>query len=845
MIWSIVITPIVAFGATILDKPTLTSPTDDAYLYAVQGSTDSKLRLFTIRSGYSNTVNTASNSLHSIWLSGSNTLAALSSSGGGSSNGNSFNVNQFLVSGTSNVNIKTGALLTNVQIRGTSSTVAGIYSDATTALSVEGYNLRLRPTNNLTMLPINGYVDIDTFYTTNKIKLGTGGSPVHLNSTSTVGQVWTATTTDGGGAWAAATGGSGVTTNANQFGASTVLTLKEAPMITNLWLNGTNSYAKLNSSASAGIAFYGQTLLFEPTNSITLLPTTGHVTIATSAGMGKSVRIQNGGDGGIQLGATSALGDVWTATNTTGGGYWAAGATNSGQTATQVTNIVAGMTGPGGSNFISEARLAGSNYLQTTMLNDVNGVGFYKLTNTALVSTWNLYADYDLLGANTYSGNVSWRIRNTNIWNMFSSSVSGIDPDQTMLFQRTGLGVTSRFPMQMSSSNIYFSQRITSSNGVRLAGLTNATAANYLGQVSDGTVVQVTVPTGLSTNADQFAANTTLTLKTGAYLTNAALDRATNFVHGMEFSNRHVSWQSNSSGIIKLANFVPNLTDSFMQYNIGATNALFYNGYFSANLEAGNVVAGGGIFSGSVVANHVYVTNLHVASGGPTAGYVLTATGAGTGLSGWQVNPALGVSNQLQTASNFFNARQGGSQVLTNLAATGAMTNGLVGAGGVTLTTNGSHQVVITGAAGSTNLTTIAVGSITAGDGVFTNAVNAGSMTITNLAITFDTVLVSDANTNLTLNFNRASSDIYLTNSTTTFTNIAGLVSTNQANLTLRITPVGANRSITWPTLGGSSFGARFYTNANSPIWTTITNPVVVSMSAWGTNVHISMSEWK
>ncbi len=169
------------------------------------------------------------------------------------------------------------------------------------------------------------------------------------------------------------------------------------------------------------------------------------------------------------------------------------------------------------------------------------------------------------------------------------------------------------------------------------------------------------------------------------------------------------------------------------------------------------------------------------------------------------------------------------SIMLTRNPTTGAIEDSAVPAGGSV----------------TTNFTTIAAGSGTFGSVVATNTLDAGTITATNLMITFLTVPVGIANSNLTVNFNIASQDIYLTNSTTTFTNLVGLVATNQANITLRITPVSANRTITWPTLGGNSFGARFLTNANSPIWTTITNPVVVSMSAWGTNVHISMSEWK
>ena len=211
--------------------------------------------------------------------------------------------------------------------------------------------------------------------------------------------------------------------------------------------------------------------------------------------------------------------------------------TNSGITSATASNIVAGMTGPSGSNFVTSARLAGSNYLQTTMMNDVNGALFW-LTNLARVNSQMLSVDYD--GPTfPYSGLLTFSIQRTNVWMVQSttSADGAIDPSQSLVFSRRNLGVTPTVVLQLSSSNIYMSQRLTASNGVRLAGITNATAANYLGQLSDGTVVQSTIPTPVTTNG--FASETTLNSFSVANsnLSYAIGANATNYAYTKQFGS--------------------------------------------------------------------------------------------------------------------------------------------------------------------------------------------------------------------------------------------------------------------------------------------------------------------
>lgn len=102
------------------------------------------------------------------------------------------------------------------------------------------------------------------------------------------------------------------------------------------------------------------------------------------------------------------------------------------------------------------------------------------------------------------------------------------------------------------------------------------------------------------------------------------------------------------------------------------------------------------------------------------------------------------------------------------------------------------------------------------------------------------------ANTNITVNYDQAVRDIFLTNNAS-FTNHSGLAEGKSKSVTLFITPTAINRTIVWPTLGGPSFGTYWYTNSFSPLWTTLTSGVTyaLSLTTRGTNVHASITDWK
>lgn len=107
------------------------------------------------------------------------------------------------------------------------------------------------------------------------------------------------------------------------------------------------------------------------------------------------------------------------------------------------------------------------------------------------------------------------------------------------------------------------------------------------------------------------------------------------------------------------------------------------------------------------------------------------------------------------------------------------------------------------------------------------------------------------AGTNFAINFspnNTNHIDFFTTNWWCQWTNISGLAQGSLASKTIRITPSapGSNLTNVWPV--GSQHGIyRWVTNANSPILTVLTTgkTYVLSLTAYGTNIHASMSLWE
>jgi hypothetical protein len=99
---------------------------------------------------------------------------------------------------------------------------------------------------------------------------------------------------------------------------------------------------------------------------------------------------------------------------------------------------------------------------------------------------------------------------------------------------------------------------------------------------------------------------------------------------------------------------------------------------------------------------------------------------------------------------------------------------------------------------------------------------------------------------NLTVNFATNKYYFLLTNNVT-LTNFSGLATNTGGDVTMILEPVLVNRGVGYPTLGGASFGIYANTNANVPMWGTLTNgrKYALSISAYGTNTFWSISEWR
>ena len=107
---------------------------------------------------------------------------------------------------------------------------------------------------------------------------------------------------------------------------------------------------------------------------------------------------------------------------------------------------------------------------------------------------------------------------------------------------------------------------------------------------------------------------------------------------------------------------------------------------------------------------------------------------------------------------------------------------------------------------------------------------------------------VSDANTNIVVDFNNATVSIF-TSETFTLTNFAGLESgegTVVKYLDMDVIP-SATKSITFPSFGASSYNVRLWTNANSTVFTAITNGVryTLTWKAKGTNLWLVGNAWQ
>ena len=128
---------------------------------------------------------------------------------------------------------------------------------------------------------------------------------------------------------------------------------------------------------------------------------------------------------------------------------------------------------------------------------------------------------------------------------------------------------------------------------------------------------------------------------------------------------------------------------------------------------------------------------------------------------------------------------------------------------------------------------------------------NATSLTLSNPAtylLTTTFIPTNSSQSNYTIAFSPTvpAVDLFITNNIT-LTNWTGLGDGTNINTVLYITPQLIPRGVAYPTLGGPGYSTRWFTNAASPLWTTLTNGITyaLSLSSRGTNVHASITEWK
>jgi hypothetical protein len=521
-----------------------------------------------------------------------------------------------------------------------------------------------------------------------------------------------------------------------------------------------------------------------------------------------------------------------------------------------VSNIVAGMTGPGGSNFVSSARLAGSNYVTSTI---TNGLAASTALNSFSVANSNLsyaigtastnYTDKRQYGSAILTnlsgtgamtngivagGQITLTTNgpgqtvvtaSTNITSLASGSITvgsvgvtnGVFSTQTnpLLYSFAQTNGVSRWGIRqvnevtqfdfdspfpgavnqlilgqaganqqivlstpflyipnagtpgvgkvLTSDSAGFATWATASGGSTnsqtgaqvtniVAAMTGPGGSNF---ISEAQLARSNYLTGFLINTNQFATNTTLTIKSGALLTNTTLRGTTIVASQLKLTNVYLYGSAsvitfpnlfgghvlvspvsgNSVGFLTSSNY-PFFASNYEGQSprdedmvVSATSNLWLRSQFQgANTPTNAILIGDGVTTifGAVSANTLKTNGTVVSFLGKTASGDVVETALVAG--GASTAQLLVVSNQLTTASNFFNASQGGSAILTNIAATGAVTNGLIAGGQMRLTTNGANQVVF---AASTNLTTLAAGSATLGSLSVTGQIVAGSVVLT------------------------------------------------------------------------------------------------------------------
>jgi len=110
---------------------------------------------------------------------------------------------------------------------------------------------------------------------------------------------------------------------------------------------------------------------------------------------------------------------------------------------------------------------------------------------------------------------------------------------------------------------------------------------------------------------------------------------------------------------------------------------------------------------------------------------------------------------------------------------------------------------------------------------------------------------VLGANSNQTIWLGQTNVSDLLVSTNVTFTNFNGITAGNSASFTafMKVTNAAANVGVNWGNLGGSNpgYAIAIWTNANSPMWKTLTNTktYVLSVTSRGTNLHPTLTLWE
>lgn len=375
------------------------------------------------------------------------------------------------------------------------------------------------------------------------------------------------------------------------------------------------------------------------------------------------------------------------------------------------------------------------------------------------------------------------------------SSTNGVILAPTNFLATTFTAGAGVYITNTGGTNLTFA--ITPASGTNTLWLTNGTALGSFGTVYwdtgvtgyvSGATIHLGVNVaggggggGVSTNDTQFgAAGSVLTLKDGVALTNITL--AGNWV--LDGNGAFFNVFNTFSGLNPIS---IDLTSDLVALRDTTTLSLENFGLFYS-------------YSSSFM-NAVEITNVlklsHVTASRIAIFDALKQLTNSANVDTTELEFLDGVTSaiqtQLTTATNRTETKQHGSLTLTNLAGTGALTNG----NGISLTNASIYGLTV-----HSNVTYV----YPTIDAIETN---------------------STANSNLLVSFlptTNGTRRIYLTNNIS-LTNFTGFVDGRDSTVLYRFVPQLVNRTVVWPSVG-NTLGMRFGTNAGVPLWTTLTNNV-------------------